>query len=120
MGSTCLFAEEEGGGGEEAEEDAPPAGGDGEHHELSKSNKKEAGDDILNSPAFLKRKLEVLKSDYDAAEKDLEEAKERVEAGKAEWGAELDKLQIEVRPAFPFKSVCRCFMFKHQALCFLS
>lgn len=76
--STCLFAAA-------AEEDA------GE----KKDEKKDASTDILNSPAFLKRKLEVLQSDLKKAEEDLEAAKKRLEEGKAEWGPQLDELQKE-------------------------
>lgn len=51
--------------------------------------------DILNSPVFLKRKLEVLQNDLAKAESDLQEAQARTEAGKAEWGNQLDELQKE-------------------------
>jgi len=56
----------------------------------------ESDTDILNSPAFLKRKLEVLKSDVAKVDNDLEQIKEQVAAGKAEWGPQLDDLQVEV------------------------
>lgn len=56
----------------------------------------ESDTDILNSPAFLKRKLEVLKSDIANADSEIEALKEQVEAGKAEWGGQLDDLQVEV------------------------
>jgi|ERR1712194_75891 len=51
--------------------------------------------DILNSPAFLKRKLEVLESDIAAAEGDLAAATERKEVAKEEWGPQLEALQRE-------------------------
>jgi len=51
--------------------------------------------DILNSPAFLKRKLEVLGSDIAAAEEELVAATERKEVAKEEWGPQLDALQRE-------------------------
>lgn len=54
-----------------------------------------AADDILNSPAFLKRKVDVLKSDIAAAEESMKSAKERLEAGKAEWGSSIAVLQKE-------------------------
>ena len=57
----------------------------------------DAGNDILNSPAFLKRKLEVLKSDIEKTEADLEAALERAEVAKEEWGPQLEDLQREVR-----------------------
>ncbi|KAL7570352.1 hypothetical protein ACA910_017193 [Epithemia clementina (nom. ined.)] len=53
--------------------------------------------DILNSPAFLKRKLEVLKSDIAKVEADTEETKALLEAGKAEWGPQLEALQQEYK-----------------------
>ena len=54
-----------------------------------------SANDILNSPDFLKRKLEVLKSDFAKATEDLEAAQARLEAGKAEWGAQIDDLDKE-------------------------
>jgi hypothetical protein len=52
--------------------------------------------DILSSPAFLKRKIDVLKSDIDEAEGQISELKASVEKGKAEWEDQLDKLRAEV------------------------
>jgi molecular chaperone GrpE len=52
--------------------------------------------DILNSPAFLKRKLEVLESDIATAEEELAAATERKEVAKEEWGPQLEALQREV------------------------
>jgi hypothetical protein len=60
-----------------------------------------AVDDILNSPAFLKRKLDVLKSDIEKIETDLEDALERAEVAKEEWGPQLEDLQREVRSLLP-------------------
>jgi hypothetical protein len=80
--STCLAAQE--GDNEEdttANNAAPPSN----------------GDDILNSPAFLKRKLDVLRSDIAQTEQNIADAKVRLEDGKAEWGGQLDELQKEVR-----------------------
>eukprot|EP00527_Entomoneis_sp_CCMP2396_P005658 CAMPEP_0198146632 /NCGR_PEP_ID=MMETSP1443-20131203/30484_1 /TAXON_ID=186043 /ORGANISM="Entomoneis sp., Strain CCMP2396" /LENGTH=221 /DNA_ID=CAMNT_0043810663 /DNA_START=180 /DNA_END=845 /DNA_ORIENTATION=- len=79
--STCLFAQADG----EGEGEEQPNG------EESSS----AATDILNSPAFLKRKLEVLQSDIAKVEADTEEARSQLEAGKAEWGPQLDALQTE-------------------------
>eukprot|EP00523_Entomoneis_sp_CCMP467_P014846 CAMPEP_0168777044 /NCGR_PEP_ID=MMETSP0725-20121227/6353_1 /TAXON_ID=265536 /ORGANISM="Amphiprora sp., Strain CCMP467" /LENGTH=236 /DNA_ID=CAMNT_0008826749 /DNA_START=83 /DNA_END=793 /DNA_ORIENTATION=+ len=76
--STCLHAEEE-----EGEGAAPADTG--------------AGSDILSSPAFLRRKLEVLQSDIAKVEQDTEEARARLEAGRAEWGGQLDELQKEYK-----------------------
>jgi hypothetical protein len=61
--------------------------------------------DILNSPAFLKRKIEVLKSDIEATEKEAEEARALAEAGKAEWGPQLDALRAEVSRLFVLSSM---------------
>ncbi len=52
--------------------------------------------DILNSPAFLQRKYEVLQTDLQKAEDALAAAQQRLEEGKAEWGPQLADLQIEV------------------------
>lgn len=51
--------------------------------------------DILNSPAFLKRKLEVLESDIAAADEELTAVTERKEVAKEEWGPQLEALQRE-------------------------
>lgn len=53
--------------------------------------------DILNSPAFLKRKVEVLQSDVAALEKEIEEANALAASGKAEWGAKFDMLNKEAK-----------------------
>lgn len=54
------------------------------------------GDDILNSSAFLKRKVEVLKSDIEKVNDKISEANKVYEANKAEWGPQLDDLRKEV------------------------
>ena len=77
---TCLFAEEE--TAEEQTEESGDASAD--------------PNDILNSPAFLKRKLEVLESDIATADEDLAAATERKEVAKEEWGPQLEALQREV------------------------
>jgi len=51
--------------------------------------------DILNSPAFLKRKLEVLQSDIEKADERIKAAKDALESGKAEWGDQIAELQLE-------------------------
>lgn len=79
--STCLYAEEE----KEVEENV----------EVGESTA--GATDILNSPAFLQRKLEVLKSDVAAVGEDLAAAKDLLKAGKEEYGSQLDDLQNEVR-----------------------
>lgn len=70
------------------------ADGEAEEGKLSKRTDA-AAMDILNSPEFLKRKRDVLKSDLAKAEEDLKSAQERLEAGKAEWGSQLQDLQKE-------------------------
>jgi hypothetical protein len=80
--STCRFAQD---------------GAGGKSEEASKEKKSADPNDILNSPAFLKRKLEVLKSDYAKLEEELTASKKQLEDGKAEWGSQLDELQQEVR-----------------------
>lgn len=87
--STCRL-------GESTANDRDDGGVEAPHSEITPKKKMKKDDDILNSPAFLKRKLEVLKSDLAAAEKNVEATKERLEAGKAEWGAQLEELQKEV------------------------
>jgi molecular chaperone GrpE len=83
--STCLRAEE----GVAAE---PPQE---ESEKESSVTKGTAASDILSSPAFLRRKADVIKSDITNAEKDLADAEKRLEAGKEEWGAQIDDLQKE-------------------------
>jgi hypothetical protein len=62
--------------------------------------------DILNSPAFLKRKVEVLQSDVAALEKELEEATALAASGKAEWGTKFDMLNKEVSTLYFFDYNC--------------
>jgi hypothetical protein len=52
--------------------------------------------DILSSPAFLKRKLEVLETDITNSEEELAKAMERLEVAKEEWGPQFDNLSREV------------------------
>jgi hypothetical protein len=46
----------------------------------------EDSSDILNSPAFLQRKVEVLQGDLTKLDASIEEANAVFEANKAEWG----------------------------------
>ena len=55
----------------------------------------EGDSDILNSPAFLKRKVDVLNSDLAKIDAQINTANAQLEEGKAEWGPELDRLQTE-------------------------
>ena len=81
--STCLRAEEE--------EAAPAA-----EEQVEEAASEDSATDILNSPAFLERKLDVLNSDIAKVEEDMEAAKEQLSAGKAEWGDQLEDLDKEV------------------------
>jgi len=83
-----LHADAEGGDGAAAEEGA-------EDHEVKGSLPTEDQADILNSPAFLTRKVEVLQSDIAALEKEIEEANVVYTAGKEEWGTKFDMLNKE-------------------------
>lgn len=53
-------------------------------------------DDILNSPAFLSRKLDVLNSDVAAVTEKIEAANALYEENKEEWGPQIEKLRSEV------------------------
>lgn len=55
----------------------------------------DATNDILSSPAFLKRKVEVLQSDIASTEEDLAKSIERLEIAKEEWLPQLEALQLE-------------------------
>lgn len=83
--STCLFVEET--EAEEVQEET--AAGD-------IVVPRAGGDDILNSPAFLQRKLDVIKSDIAKVEEQIAAAKAQLEDGKAEWGHQFEALEIEV------------------------
>lgn len=73
--------------------DASPDGEAAEENPSAPPSEDES--DILNSPAFLKRKADVLQSDISALEKEIEEAKVVAEAGKEEWGFKFDTLNKE-------------------------
>jgi hypothetical protein len=103
------MAEEDGGNGSEAsssqnatEETAASDDGTGTDEDSggggggSANGSSSGATDILNSPAFLKRKLEVLKNDLEKAESDLVAALERAEVAKEEWAPQLEDLQREV------------------------
>ena len=95
MTSTCLRAEEDKETEARAEEEVKQT-----------ENTTSSGTDILNSPAFLKRKVDVLKSDIAKIDEEIEAAKQLLEAGKAEWGPQLDDLQREVS----VNSIERCIL----------
>ena len=83
--NTILFAEEEAAAAEEPVDEpaeAPAA--------------VPSSDDILNSPAFLKRKVDVMKSDIEAAEEKIAAANAVYEENKAEYGDQIENLRKEV------------------------
>ena len=86
-----LHADESGSAAEE-QDDGSSTEAAAEDHLLAS----EEESDILNSPAFLKRKVEVLQSDIDELEKEIEEANTVYLAGKKEWGSKFDMLVKEV------------------------
>lgn len=81
--NTLLYAEE---GESDSDAEAKSAG----NEDSSGAN------DILNSPAFLKRKLEVLQSDLKSIDEKISDANKIYEENKAEWGPQLDDLRKEV------------------------
>ena len=83
--SSPLYAEE----GASSDEVAADAADEGENAAAVDTT------DILNSPAFLKRKVEVLESDIAALEKEIEEANAVYLAGKEEWGPKFDMINKE-------------------------
>jgi hypothetical protein len=62
--------------------------------------------DILNSPGFLKRKIDVLNSDIVKTDLDIEVAKTQLDEGKAEWETLIVDLQKEVRPEGSVCFIC--------------
>lgn len=70
-----------------AEESAEPSGEDAApEHPEDHALPSEESSDIMNSPAFLKRKVEVLESDLKKLEENMAEVNAVFEANKAEWG----------------------------------
>lgn len=69
--------------------------GETEEGEASGSSDEGAATDILSSPAFLKRKIDVLKSDITQADEEIAALTQEVDEGKAEWGDQFDKLREE-------------------------
>jgi len=93
--STCLQ-------GEEAKADAEESA-DANNDEPEESTNKEedkaavAADNILNSPAFLKRKIDVLKSDITKAEEKIEGVKKTLDVNKEEWETDFQRIDKEVK-----------------------
>lgn len=89
--NTRLYGEEsDESAAEETEEDGQSDGGD-----ETPAGDASGATDILNSPAFLKRKLEVLESDIKAVDEKSDAANELYKANKEEWGPQLDDLRKE-------------------------
>ena len=97
--SSALFSEEA--SADDASSDASTS-----EEEQAESPPSEDTSDILNSPAFLTRKVEVLQSDIAAMEKEIEEANALYAAGKAEWGDKFDMLNKEVRQSMRTVPTC--------------
>tara|TARA_B110001452_G_C15126768_1_gene392650 strand:- start:51 stop:791 length:741 start_codon:yes stop_codon:yes gene_type:complete len=57
--------------------------------------KEEEGDDLLNSPAFLKQKLKVLQGELEKVTAETEEAKAAAELQKEEFGSKRDRLEAD-------------------------
>lgn len=91
---TSLYAEEE--SNEENVDSVSKNDNDDKEEKSESSSSDNAGNDILNSPAFLKRKLEVLQSDLAAVDEKISSANAVYEENKAEWGPQLDDLRKEV------------------------
>ena len=60
-----------------------------------KDEDSEGGGDILNSPAFLKKKVEVLKKEVEEAEADIKVAEAELRAAEEEWGDQMTRLKSE-------------------------
>jgi len=59
------------------------------------SSSSDAAGDILSSPAFLKRKLEVIKTDIAKSAEDIKTAQAALDEGRKEWGGKFADLSIE-------------------------
>lgn len=68
---------------------------DGEEPAEDETSGVQSTSDILNSPSFLKRKVEVLKSDIENLDDKIQGLQEVYEIGKEEWGSQLDDLEKE-------------------------
>ena len=80
--SMCEAEAADGGAPEPAADTAPPA-------------KEEEGDDLLNSPAFLKQKLKVLQGELETVMAETVEAKAAAEQQKEEFGSKRDRLEAD-------------------------
>jgi len=90
--TTCLYAGES---NEEVEQDLEVVEDELNLVEDELNLPSEDPTDILNSPAFLKRKIEVLKSDIAASEAKKDVLNESYMANKEEWEGKFDSLEKE-------------------------
>lgn len=100
--STCLQAEEAPGDAAAPEESSDSADAQEDvkkedSAEKEEEKKTEAVDNILNSPAFLKRKIDVLKTDITKADEDLDVIMKTLEENKAEWETDFQRIDKEVK-----------------------
>jgi hypothetical protein len=94
-------------GAADDEDAADTSESEAEEASNTEAPKPSAAGDILNSPAFLQRKLQVLQSDLEKLGKEYEEATEQLKVQKLEWQQPLDDLRQEVSRCGPFTwSVC--------------
>lgn len=81
-----LYAEESAAEQPEAQDPAEPSGEGAEQPEAKDAASPSEDSDILNSPAFLKKKVEVLEGDLTKLDEAMTEANAVYDANKAEWG----------------------------------
>jgi molecular chaperone GrpE len=81
------------GGAGGAAEGAAGGGGEASSEEAAAAASIEA--DILSSPVFLRRKLEVVQKELEATNAEIEEARGRLDQAKEEWQPQLDELERE-------------------------
>ena len=80
---------------ESTSEEPAEAKASGEEKKEEPKLPSEGASDILSSPAFLKRKLEVIQKDIAQCNEDLEKSKAAVEEGKALWKDKFEALNKE-------------------------
>jgi molecular chaperone GrpE len=64
---------------------------------MAEASDNSSNTDILNSPAFLRRKVDVLKSDIAEMQEKLNAAENMLEENQAEWKPQIDALQNEYK-----------------------
>ncbi len=98
----CAEESENGEAEPDVQEEVPSEeASEAEEEAIDESSEEEASpststDDILNSPAFLNRKIDVLKSDIEAVNAKIDAANALYEENKAEWGPQIETLRKEV------------------------